>query len=329
VPLGFRVKFLISGNIIKRRLQVFISSTYIDLIEERQAAVSAVSKSGHTPAGMELFTAGDKSQLDIIKRWIDESDVYMLILGGRYGSVEPESGISYTELEYDYALEIGKPLFAVVIADEALENKAKEHGTLVIEKERPSELKLFKEKVLTNISSFFEDMKDIRLCVMESLPEIASTRDLEGWISGNEISDTKGLVDEIAKLNAEVRELTKGNSVLAKKVGRHAKITSSSELDELKTILDSIEIKISPKVVNGKENVVQTLFSVFRNVQETIVTGVTDQIYQDEAVYFLYNNVCPKLQIHGLVQNEKVAGVRWKRFSITKKGQEFLAHLEK
>jgi hypothetical protein len=278
---------------------------------------------------MELFTAGDKSQLDIIKRWIDESDVYMLILGGRYGSVEPESGISYTELEYDYALEIGKPLFAVVIADEALENKAKEHGTLVIEKERPSELKLFKEKVLTNISSFFEDMKDIRLCVMESLPEIASTRDLAGWISGNEISDTKGLVDEIAKLNAEVRELTKENSVLAKKVGRHAKITSSSELDELKTILDSIEIKISPKVVNGKENVVQTLFSVFRNVQETIVTGVTDQIYQDEAVYFLYNNVCPKLQIHGLVQNEKVAGVRWKRFSITKKGQEFLAHLEK
>jgi|TARA_B110000211_G_scaffold228950_1_gene285966 hypothetical protein len=278
---------------------------------------------------MELFTAGDKSQLDIIKRWIDESDVYMLILGGRYGSVEPESGISYTELEYDYALEIGKPLFAVVIADEALENKAKEHGTLVIEKERPSELKLFKEKVLTNISSFFEDMKDIRLCIMESLPEIASTRDLAGWISGNEISDTKGLVDEIAKLNAEVRELTKENSVLAKKVGRHAKITSSSELDELKTILDSIEIKISPKVVNGKENVVQTLFSVFRNVQETIVTGVTDQIYQDEAVYFLYNNVCPKLQIHGLVQNEKVAGVRWKRFSITKKGQEFLAHLEK
>jgi hypothetical protein len=278
---------------------------------------------------MELFTAGDKSQLDIIKRWIDESDVYMLILGGRYGSVEPESGISYTELEYDYALEIGKPLFAVVIADEALENKAKEHGTLVIEKERPSELKLFKEKVLTNISSFFEDMKDIRLCVMESLPEIASTRDLADWISGNEISDTKGLVDEIAKLNAEVRELTKENSVLAKKVGRHAKITSSSELDELKTILDSIEIKIPPKVVNGKENVVQTLFSLFRNVQETFVTGVTDQILQDEAVYFLYNNVCPKLQIHGLVQNEKVAGVRWKRFSITKKGQEFLAHLEK
>lgn len=314
---------------MKKRLQVFISSTYVDLIEERQAAVSAVLKSGHIPAGMELFTAGDKSQLDIIKRWIDESDVYMLILGGRYGSVEPESGISYTELEYDYALEIGKPLFAVVIDDEALENKVKEHGTSVIEKDRPAELKLFKEKVLTNMSSFFEDMKDIRLCVMESLPEIASTRELAGWISGNEIPDTKGLVDEIAKLNNEVRELTKENSNLTKKVGQHAKITNSSEFDKLKTILDSVEIKIPPKVVNGKEDVVQTLFTLFISVQEILVTGVTNQTQQEEAVYFLYNNVCPKLQIHGLVQNEKVASVRWRRFSITQKGQEFLAHIEK
>lgn len=314
---------------MKKRLQVFISSTYIELIEERQAAVSAVLKSGHIPAGMELFTAGDKSQLDIIKRWIDESDVYMLILGGRYGSVEPESGISYTELEYDYALEIGKPLFAIVIDDNVLENKVKEHGTSVIEKERPSELKLFKEKVLTNMSSFFEDMKDIRLCVMESLPEIASTRDLAGWISGNEIPDTKGLVDEITKLNNEVKELTKENLVLAKKVGQHTKITDASEFNELEKILNSVEVKIPPKLVNGKEDVVQTLFTLFTTVQENLVTGITNQAQQEDSAYFLYNNVCPKLQIHGLAQNEKVASVRWRRFSITKKGQDFLAHLEK
>lgn len=106
---------------MKRRLQVFVSSTYLDLVEERQAAVGAILKSGHIPAGMELFTARDKSQWEIIKRWIDESDVYMLILGGRYGSVELESGVSYTELEYNYASEIGKPLFAVVIEEKALD----------------------------------------------------------------------------------------------------------------------------------------------------------------------------------------------------------------
>lgn len=104
---------------MKRRLQVFVSSTYVDLIPERQAAVSAILKAGHIPAGMELFTAGDQSQLATIKEWIDESDVYMLILGGRYGSVEPSCGISYIELEYDYAVQQSKPLFAVVITETA------------------------------------------------------------------------------------------------------------------------------------------------------------------------------------------------------------------
>ena len=59
----------------KRKLQVFISSTFADLREERQAAVEAILTAGHIPAGMELFTAGDESQMNVIKRWIDESDV--------------------------------------------------------------------------------------------------------------------------------------------------------------------------------------------------------------------------------------------------------------
>ncbi len=53
---------------MKRKLQVFVSSTFTDLIEERQAAVSAILKAGHIPAGMELFTAADRSQMDIIKK---------------------------------------------------------------------------------------------------------------------------------------------------------------------------------------------------------------------------------------------------------------------
>ena len=71
----------------KKKLQVFVSSTYSDLRDERQAAVEAILTAGHIPAGMELFAAGDQSQMEVIKRWIDESDVFLLILGGRYGSM--------------------------------------------------------------------------------------------------------------------------------------------------------------------------------------------------------------------------------------------------
>ncbi|MEC6830178.1 DUF4062 domain-containing protein [Photobacterium toruni] len=315
---------------MKKRLQVFISSTYLDLIEERQSAVSAVLKSGHIPAGMELFTAADQSQLEIIKRWIDESDVYMLILGGRYGSVEPKSGVSYTELEYNYALSIGKPLFAVVIEDLALESKVRIHGTSVLETERPAELKMFREKVLNNMSAFFEDLKDIRLAVMESLPEIAASRELSGWISGNEVPDTKGLVDEISKLNAEIADLVKENSQLSKKLSQNTKLSLTEEFEDLINILKNTEIKIPPNMAaDGEENVTKTLYSLFNSTQSNLIRGVTNQVGQHSSVYFLYENVCPKLQIHELVQNEKVPSVRYRRFSITKKGQSLLAYIEK
>ena len=48
---------------------------------------------------MEQFTPGDETAWEKIRRWIDESDCYMLILGGRYGSIEPTSKKSYVQLE--------------------------------------------------------------------------------------------------------------------------------------------------------------------------------------------------------------------------------------
>src|SRR5258708_29322574 len=114
-------------DFIKKRLQVFVSSTFSDLREERQAAVEAILSAGHIPAGMELFAAGDESQMEVIKQWIDESGVYLLILGGRYGSIDPKSGKSYTQLEYEYALDNGKPLFACVIHNQALESVVRAH----------------------------------------------------------------------------------------------------------------------------------------------------------------------------------------------------------
>lgn len=47
---------------MKKKFQVFISSTYTDLIEERQVAVESVLNAGHIPAGMELFKSGDRTQ---------------------------------------------------------------------------------------------------------------------------------------------------------------------------------------------------------------------------------------------------------------------------
>lgn len=312
---------------MKRRLQIFVSSTYTDLLPERQAAVSAILKAGHIPAGMELFTAGDRSQMETIKQWIDESDVYMLILGGRYGSVEKTSGMSYTELEFDYAVQQSKPLFAVVITESALEAKVKAGGTVYMERENPKELELFRQKVLSNISSFFDDPKDIKLCVHESLADFAATRDLKGWVSADEVIDTKPLFDEIRKLAEENRQLKESLAEQEKRASSQTTKANES-FQELRKVLSAIDVKIPASLANGKETKID-LLNLFYGNKDTFINGVTNAAGTSEDETFFFYNVCPKLQVHGLTVNEKVAGARYRRYAITREGSAFLAEMER
>ena len=96
---------------VDKRYQVFLSSTYEDLREERSAAILALLKMDCFPAGMELFPSSDDSVWQIIKKTIEESDYYVLIIAGRYGSISNDGVTSWTEREYDYAQVIGKPTF--------------------------------------------------------------------------------------------------------------------------------------------------------------------------------------------------------------------------
>ncbi len=220
-------------NMKDKKLQIFVSSTFTDLLEERQAAVEAILSSGNIPAGMELFSAGDESQMTVIQRWIDESDVYLLLLGGRYGSVDKKTGKSYTQLEYEYAIEKGKPLFAIVISDKALEDKVKIKGLSHIEQKYTKELGEFREVVLSNLIKFWEDKKDIKIAIHETLSDFSYRKDLVGWIRGSNAVDTVLLAEQIAKLSNENSELrAKLRSVDTNVTALYSNL-SYSELEEL------------------------------------------------------------------------------------------------
>jgi hypothetical protein len=188
---------------MRRKLQVFVSSTYSDLTRERQAAVETVLAAGHIPAGMELFAAGNESQLEVIRRWIDESDVFMLLLGGRYGSLDPQTQRSYTELEYDYAVSTKKPVFALVITDRGLDQKVAADGRAALESQNPHELKRFREKVLTRISAFFTDAKDIKVAIFTALTDLQARHKFSGWVAGSEVPDLNAVLSELANLRSE------------------------------------------------------------------------------------------------------------------------------
>jgi len=314
---------------MKRKLQVFVSSTYLDLQEERQAAVSSILKAGHIPAGMELFTSSNQSQMDTIRRWIDESDVYMLILGGRYGSIEPTSKISYTELEYDYAVQQGKALFSVVITDEAIDQKVSIQGRKVLEVDNNNELKLFRKKVLSNISSFFNDEKDIKLCVYESLSDMAQDEKLEGWISAKEVSNNQELFDEIKLLKNENKKLIEKYTIEKEK---KLEKTSNSDLNkEFKYLIETLD-KTIIKIPKGADDSVTkdletSLLDIFYSTYQNIAIGITNQSGMSDFDRFLYFNICPKLQVYELVVNKNILNVHYRVFEMTEKGNKFLQYL--
>ncbi|MGB8508040.1 MAG: DUF4062 domain-containing protein, partial [Pyrinomonadaceae bacterium] len=96
-----------------KRYQVFVSSTYQDLQEERQEVIQALLELDCIPAGMELFPAADEDQWTLIKKVIDDCDYYIVIVGGRYGSMST-TGLSYTQMEYEYAVSQGKPVIGFI-----------------------------------------------------------------------------------------------------------------------------------------------------------------------------------------------------------------------
>jgi hypothetical protein len=143
--------------------------------------------------------------MDVIKQWIDESDVYLLILAGRYGSIEPKSGKSYTHLEYEYALNKNKPLFACVIREDALDARVKTHGVHMIDKHQ-KELEGFRALVQTKMVKFW-DSKDIKIAIGETLNQFGRRDGLVGWVRSSHQADVPALADEMARLSKENAEL--------------------------------------------------------------------------------------------------------------------------
>jgi nucleoside 2-deoxyribosyltransferase len=216
---------------MERKLQVFVSSTYLDLKEERQAAVQAILKASHIPAGMELFTAGDESQWEVITQWIDASDMLMLILGARYGSIEQKSGKSYTQLEYEYAVGKGKPVFAVIMSDEYLDARVKREGRKVLESDHPKELAEFRKIVQSKMCSFFDSLNEVKLAVHESVPTLAKKIPHGGWVRYKDVPDATTLAAQVAKLSEENEKLRASTSK-----AEHRKYDGRS-YQELKEIL--------------------------------------------------------------------------------------------
>lgn len=181
--------------------QVFVSSTYIDLQEERAEVMQALLELDCFPAGMELFPASNEDQWSLIKRVIDNCDYYILIIGGRYGSVD-EDGMSYTEKEYRYALSQGKPIIAFLHKNP--ENIISKNTELTTEGRE--KLKQFRALAENKLVKYWENPAELGSIVSRSMINLIKQFPSDGWVRSNSLA-TESAMREILELRRENEEL--------------------------------------------------------------------------------------------------------------------------
>lgn len=188
-------------TILERRYQVFVSSTYLDLRDARGEVMQALLELDCMPAGMELFPAANDDQWNWIRRVIEESDYYLVILAGRYGSVSARTGLSYTEMEYRYALELGKPVIGFLHEDpKQLPAKYFESNPELLDK-----LNAFRALVQEKLCKHWTTPADLGARVSRSLTQLIRQYPAVGWVRAN--MTPPEVAQEALALRRQIEEL--------------------------------------------------------------------------------------------------------------------------
>lgn len=183
---------------MNKRYQVFVSSTYLDLQEERREVIQALLELECIPAGMEMFPAATEDQWTLIKSVIDDCDYYVLIVGGRYGSVD-DSGMSYTEKEYHYAVEKGKPILSFLHkTPEELAAKRTD-----AQPDKLAKLEAFRRLTQQRLVRFWTTPAELGSVVSRSLVTLMRTHPGIGWVRADQILSIEAS-DEILRLRRQV-----------------------------------------------------------------------------------------------------------------------------
>jgi hypothetical protein len=152
---------------------------------------------------MELFPAADEEQFNFIKKVIDDCDYYVLVVGGRYGTIS-NTGLSYTEMEYNYAKSRGVQILSFLHRNPenltVLKSEKHEGGRRLLEE--------FRKTVSSGrLVDYWENGDDLASKVLLSLLQTMKAHPAVGWVRGNKVSNEGLLIDlnELRKENEELR----------------------------------------------------------------------------------------------------------------------------
>lgn len=247
--------------------QVFVSSTFEDLQEERKEVMQALLELDCMPAGMELFPASNDDQWTLIKRVIDACDYYLLIIGGRYGSTN-EEGISYTQMEFEYALETGKPIISFLPKNPG----DIPSGKCEKDPEKQKKLEEFKTLAQKKLVKYWDSPEQLGSIVSRSMIKLIKDFPAEGWVrAGSEVDEHS--VKEISRLQKENNELKDRLQAIATEAPRGT--------EQFAQGYDEVEVSFSFKAVEAitakRYSCTCSLLFTWNELFECMAPGMIDE----------------------------------------------------
>ncbi|WP_425618104.1 DUF4062 domain-containing protein [Anatilimnocola sp. NA78] len=244
-----------------KRYQIFISSTFRDLEHERSEIQQAILSLEHFPVGMELFPSSTDSSWEVIESVITDSDYYVIVIAGKYGSVGTD-GRSFTEMEYDLAQKSGIPTLAFIHGEVG----KLERDRTELDRKSAKQLAAFSEKVRQKHQvKFWATAGELTQKIVTSLVAEIRIRPRIGWIrdDGLEKSDLMSkLIDLQTRYDRLREELTQANSELSRIQG------SSAEMIE--KLVQSLDEEFQLVTVSGS-TVTSTFYDVFIAIAPRLV----------------------------------------------------------
>lgn len=274
-----------------KKYQIFVSSTYKDLIAERKVVFEKILKLKHIPAGMESFPAINMKQFEYIKKRIDDCDYYILIVAGMYGTLA-EDGISYTEKEYDYAISQKIPVLIFIHTD-----YRKLSGDKIEDTDAKKEkLDAFIKKISQgDLVAFWDTADKLGSEVATSLPEtIAEYNNAIGWVRANQTANTQTLIDHI--------NLKNENEALKAKLSAYE--NTKIQIDNLADFDDvykfATKVIIEPDEDNGYRGNIQPLSQMltWRKIFILIATDLRSPEDKEAIQFILEKKLKIKENIH-------------------------------
>ncbi|MBD5438844.1 MAG: DUF4062 domain-containing protein [Treponema sp.] len=215
------------------RYSVFLSSTFEDLKEIRKELSYELFMNGYLVNNMESFGARNGGVWEVIKESIADSDMLVMVIAGRYGSINPDEGISYTEQEYNYAVKNGIPVLVFIRDKNAISIADCDTG------EKKQKLDAFIKRIKDErMVNFWTDTASLRLAVITSLNTEKNNQSVlnKGWIKNSAAleaeyktveSKLKSVKTELIKVEADTKRSKRPAETVMNYYHVHIKIHGS------------------------------------------------------------------------------------------------------